>query len=232
MKNIIITLCLSISLTSQAQITPLLDHVWQLEKMIIDNEETLAEPDYDASDDAWVKIDFDTMGFLFVGLIPDLIYNDENSSFTINDMATNFGSYHFAEATGLFEIPFIANEDVFIDWNNPFTYSFRYEGDLIFLDITNSNDDVAIFYATTLSNTNFENVEFSLYPNPTTNILHIETTQEDIKTVEIFNLQGKRVLQTNTREVKSIEVSALNNGVYFVKLSTNQGEITKKFVKK
>ena len=114
MKNIFITLCLLISLIAQAQIAPLLDHEWQLEKIVIDNEETLAEPDYNASGEDWAVINFyDTGEFLFVDLLPSLTYNDENSSFTIHGMAILLGEYHSAETTGIFENSLISNGDAF-----------------------------------------------------------------------------------------------------------------------
>lgn len=232
MKNTFLALCLLMSLIAQAQIAPLLDHEWQLEKIVIDNVETLAGPDYNSTVGVWVKIDFDTVGFLFVGLSPGLTYNDENSSFTIYGMATNFGDYHDAEATGLFEVPFTANEDVFTAWNNPFAYSFRYDDNFIFLDITNSNGDVATFFTSTLSNTNFKQVALTIYPNPTSNLLHIETSQTDITAIRIFDLQGKRVMQLNSANLRGIDVSHLTNGMYFVKVSTSEGELVKKFVKK
>ena len=232
MKKVLFTLYIFSCLIAQAQIAPLLDHEWQLEKIVIDNEETLAEPDYNSSGDDWVKIYFDDVGFLFVALIPGLTYNDENSSFTIDGMAINLGDYHGAETSQIFEVPFIANEDVFEDWNNPFTYSFRYEDSFIFLDITNSNGDIATFFTTTLSSTNFEKVALTIYPNPTSTLLHIETNQTAITAVEIFDLQGKQVMQLNSTDLKNIDVSQFTNGMYFVKASTNEGVLTKKFVKK
>ncbi len=232
MKKILITFCLLFSLIAQAQIEPLLDYEWQLEKMVIDDEEILAEPDYNSPVGAWVKIDFQPPYFLFAGLIPGLNYDDENSSFTIIGMATNFGDYHDAESSALFEVPFISVEDVFEEWNNPFSYSFRPESGLLYLDITNANGDVATFFTTTLSNTAFERVELSIYPNPTSNLLHIEASQTDISRVEVFDVQGKQVLQVNAANLTKLDVSQLTKGMYFLKVSTSDGEITKKFVKK
>jgi hypothetical protein len=235
MKSTIIIFCLLISLMGQAQIAPLQDHNWQLEKIVIDNEETLAEPDYNASGDDWAKINFsggEWSSFLFVDLGPSLTYNDENSSFTIYAMTVLLGEYHGAETSQIFEVPFIANEDVFEDWNNPFTYSFRDEAELLYLEITNANGDVATFFTTTLSNTNFEKAELTIYPNPTSNLLHIETNQTDITAVEIFKLLVKRLKQVSLVNETNINVSVLTNGVYFLKIDAENGQVTRKFVKK
>ena len=232
MKKIVITFCLFSSLITQAQIEPLLDHEWQLEKIVIDNEETLAEPDYNSPVGAWVKIDFHIPFFVFAGYIAGLNYDDENSSFTIYGMATNFGDYHDAASSALFEVPFISVGDLFEDWNNPFSYSFRNESEILYLDITNVNGDVATFFTTTLSNTAFERIELSIYPNPTSNLLHIEANQTDISRIEIFDIQGKQVMQVSATNLSEIDVSQLTNGMYFLKVRTSEGELTKKFVKK
>ncbi|GGE04198.1 T9SS type A sorting domain-containing protein [Psychroflexus salis] len=71
-----------------------------------------------------------------------------------------------------------------------------------------------------------------IYPNPTSNLLHIETSQIDITAIGIFDLQGKRVMQLNSAYLNGIDVSQLTNGIYFIKVSTSEGELVKKFVKK
>ncbi len=58
-----------------------------------------------------------------------------------------------------------------------------------------------------------------VWPNPTTGILHIEA--EDFDKAEIFNVMGQPVLQALTE--KSIDISALDNGVYFLIASNKNG---------
>ena len=232
MRKILITFCLLIGLASQAQIAPLLEHVWRLEKVIVDDEEIIATQSVGSSElDDWAHIYFHEENFSFVAIHPLLEFSDDNSSFSIIEMFVDFGSYHFAPSTDAFG-NFIISGDVFTDWNNPFSYSFRNESELLYLDITNANGDVATFFTTTLSNTNFEKVELNIYPNPTSNLLHIEASQTDISRVEIFDVQGKRVMQVSPANLSEIDVSQLTNGMYFLKLSTSNGELTRKFVKK
>ncbi|MFN2261469.1 MAG: T9SS type A sorting domain-containing protein [Psychroflexus sp.] len=81
----------------------------------------------------------------------------------------------------------------------------------------------------TLSNRNFENVEFALYPNPVKNgLVNIETKSGESLNVEFFNLLGQSVLKAETNA--QINVSNLKTGVYLVKIEQNNNTITKKLI--
>jgi len=55
-----------------------------------------------------------------------------------------------------------------------------------------------------------------MYSNPTNDIVNFSKTVY----VELFDLTGKKVLQAN--EVKSIQLSSLAKGVYFVKVNNTE----------
>lgn len=70
----------------------------------------------------------------------------------------------------------------------------------------------------------------SLYPNPVQNILTIKSTKDYIiNEVNIFDVTGKRL--SYLYENKSIDISNLNKGIYFIKIKTDQGEFSQKFIK-
>lgn len=74
--------------------------------------------------------------------------------------------------------------------------------------------------------------KITLHPNPVTNILNITTSPNSIiEKVEVYNLIGQSVknIQSN---IRTIDMSDLNSGTYFVKIYTNQGIIDKKIIKK
>ncbi|WP_298397048.1 T9SS type A sorting domain-containing protein [Flavobacterium sp.] len=76
----------------------------------------------------------------------------------------------------------------------------------------------------------FEN-EFVLYPNPAKNLLHIEVKNEiEISSISIYNMLGQVVL-TTTNPSNTIEVSNLKTGNYFIKVTTDKGTATSKFIK-
>ena len=70
----------------------------------------------------------------------------------------------------------------------------------------------------------------SIYPNPVKEELKIKSEKLKIKNVEIVNLSGK-VLNSQSFTGKSVNVSALPQGVYFVKLETDNGIVIQKFIK-
>lgn len=82
----------------------------------------------------------------------------------------------------------------------------------------------------TLSTDKFNSFEFKTYPNPVEDRLFI-SSKENIQSAEIFNLLGKKVLSLNNFE-NSINVSSLSKSVYILKLTSDQGVSTKRFVKK
>jgi hypothetical protein len=92
-----------------------------------------------------------------------------------------------------------------------------------------SANALAVTITTTLSVSDFNsNLTFSLYPNPANAILNIETANE-IKSVEIYSLQGQKVLTSTS---KTINISSLSKGVYMVRVEDTEGGIaTQKFVK-
>jgi len=78
-----------------------------------------------------------------------------------------------------------------------------------------------------------ENVKptFSITPNPATNQITI-SAGNDFHTVEVVSFLGQTVLsQSNIGNNISIDVSNLTNGVYFIRIISDNGASVKKFVK-
>lgn len=70
----------------------------------------------------------------------------------------------------------------------------------------------------------------AIYPNPVTNgTLYINTANNDTKSVQIFDVVGKRVLNATSVE-NNVNVSALNSGVYIVKITEAGKTATRKLV--
>jgi M6 family metalloprotease-like protein len=76
---------------------------------------------------------------------------------------------------------------------------------------------------------------FRIYPNPTTGELRIENGEWRMEKVEIFDVMGKSIVIPNgaqrNEESNTINISFLANGVYFLKIQTEQGTIVKKVIK-
>ncbi|SFB08361.1 delta-60 repeat domain-containing protein/Por secretion system C-terminal sorting domain-containing protein, partial [Flavobacterium swingsii] len=70
---------------------------------------------------------------------------------------------------------------------------------------------------------------FGIYPNPVKDILTINSLDNDVITaVKIHDLQGKLIQETAST---TIPLSNLSAGIYMVKVTTEKGEETKKFIK-
>lgn len=73
------------------------------------------------------------------------------------------------------------------------------------------------------------NLKFNLYPNPANDVVSISLDNE-LKSVEVYSLQGQKVLVTTDKE---FNVSQLNSGVYLVKVEDVNGNVsTQKLIKK
>ena len=83
-----------------------------------------------------------------------------------------------------------------------------------------------------LGTNNFENNKLQLYPNPATNELNIQL--EDSTTnykVAIYTTLGSMVFESKDQlsdNNNSINVSQLNSGIYFVKITDNENKIYQK----
>jgi aminopeptidase N len=84
---------------------------------------------------------------------------------------------------------------------------------------------------TTLANESFDLEQtISVYPNPTTNELHIMMpTTLQLDKVEIYNTLGQLVGQKDANDFSVAELSA---GLHLLKITTSEGVIHKNFIKK
>jgi len=74
---------------------------------------------------------------------------------------------------------------------------------------------------------------FSLYPNPVSNILNITSKETiEISSINIYNTLGQLVLVIpNAQETKTVDVSSLTSGNYFIKINSDKGTSNTKFIK-
>jgi hypothetical protein len=75
---------------------------------------------------------------------------------------------------------------------------------------------------------NVNDLEVSVYPNPTSNLLNF-TSNHEIDLIEIYDLSGKRI--NSFVNTKSIDISNYNSGVYIVKIFSDENVATKKVIR-
>ncbi len=93
---------------------------------------------------------------------------------------------------------------------------------------------VRIFYApdVELNTQEFTSESIVVSPNPVTHILSINTPVPATR-VTLFDSTGKRLFSKSDNNLESINLSLLQAGIYFVKITTSNNQtITKKIIKK
>ena len=104
---------------------------------------------------------------------------------------------------------------------NPFTYTLETDGENYTLTIENVDGDYAVYSDQELSTHEFENNRFSIYPNPISKTLHI-IGNKDVIRGNIYSITGQKTAIINST-AKEIDVSLLQNGLYFLELETSDG---------
>ncbi|OWP83064.1 hypothetical protein BWK59_12510, partial [Flavobacterium davisii] len=159
------------------------------------------------SHDFYTRINGDNVEFIF-----------ENINLPFTD-ATNDGYVSFkikTKASLVTGDTFSKNANIYFDYNFPIT----------------TNTVTTTIAA--LANQDFEfGTYFNLFPNPASSYLNIETKADiELYSVQVYNALGQLVLvQPQTQNTKTIDVSSLTTGNYFIKINSNKGTSNTKFIK-
>jgi len=165
-------------------------------------------------------------------------FNIEGGGILVNPVANNI-EYGYAIGNGLYEmdttatVTAIANENCkFINWtkddveiSRDNSYSFTVTED-IKLVANFESDGTGI-------KTNEIAADVKVYPNPTTGELRVTSIEYQVSSIEVFDVYGRKTI-SDIRYPKSdivINISYLQTGIYFVKIITEKGIVTKKIVK-
>ncbi|MFN5629952.1 MAG: M43 family zinc metalloprotease [Bacteroidota bacterium] len=104
------------------------------------------------------------------------------------------------------------------------------DGNNLFIDNIQINGNST----TSIQEINLENV-FSIQPNPTQGIVKVTSSKFNgsINEVSIVNLLGKQVYKINSIDKNTnlnFDLSEFSDGIYFLQIKTNKGNLTKKIV--
>jgi len=103
----------------------------------------------------------------------------------------------------------------------------------IYNRILTNNEITYLFNGTVLSTNSFDELMLPIiFPNPSQNYIYVNTNNTDeISTYEIYDIMGKSII-SKTFKQNEVNISSLENGIYFIKLNNKNGKsLTKKFVK-
>ncbi len=211
----------------------LTDKIWYIHQLVIDNNNIPIPNNAELSpEDLSVNFDY-ILDSYFYTFICDAFYgyhffDETQSRYYLYEMGQGLVDCNFNENTSFF-LNFIFFHTEYSP--GPFNYVYTTDGSNETLTVTNSNGDIVVYGNTALSIPDNILDTTILYPNPVKDKLFISVDKSiTITGLTIFDIQGKKVLQVNS-PFKSVNVSHLSQGLFFVKISTDMGEIIKKIVK-
>ena len=147
----------------------------------------------------------------------DLSYSNVFSS-DVLDMDENFMSY--ASNTWMFSQGQV--DAMLSTLNQPDWQGGR-------LNLKNSN--VTVNCTGIINSSQNYNLEINvrLYPNPTDGNLSINTSEKIIN-IAVYNIIGEKIVCNTKLKNNKIDISSLNDGIYFIETITQKGKITKKII--
>lgn len=185
----------------------------------------------------------DSVLYNFNGM-PEWIYVDEINTLQINGQS--YRKFKFTEPTGPSAFNFLKEEWIEgigsihgpIFPNSPVKFSSEMPDSML---LTCSFSDTQDFFQhpsysncyvnITLGIENQESINYKLYPNPVSSVLTIEASQNLGGNIEIVDINGKLVKTVRSEGMNlQIDVSSLENGVYFIHVKGNQQMAVKRFV--
>ncbi len=73
--------------------------------------------------------------------------------------------------------------------------------------------------------------KISIYPNPASDILNVNTNRDSHSTIEMYDIMGRKILSKSFTKNTSIEISEQPEGIYFIKLNLDNSTFTTKIIK-
>ena len=167
--------------------------------------------------------------------------NGATLSYWVAAQAANFPEEHYdvfvsTSGTDFENFNSIFNETLASDnWENRILSLQPYAGQNIHIafvhkDVTNlfllKIDDISV-----TANNGIREMKdnVNIYPNPTQNTLHISTSSPIFR-IEVFNTMGQKVAVYDATDTHTqINTSYLDNGIYLIRISTENGILNSKF---
>lgn len=190
--------------------------------------DTVATADEDVNNDSNLAND-DTDG----DGIPDYIDNDDDGDLILTNVEYVFGRALALLDTDNDGIPnYLDNDD---DGDGVLTIDEDYNNNNNPLDDDTNGNSIPDFLEeeVALGVTTVSASVLKLYPNPASSVLNIHNTTADaIKSVEIYSVNGMRVLSASATEVETgLSVAQLQSGVYFVRVEIGSKVENLRFIK-
>jgi PKD repeat protein len=174
---------------------------------------------------------FETHYHTVPNLAPHANFNTNTTVVTLPSATVQFNNSSINATTFLWDFG-DSTTSTLTNPSHTYTYTDTFTVSLTAFDSTGCENKIIKWNYIIVNNTvkikenNLSNC-ISIYPNPVTDNLQIQTTLP-IKVIAITDITG-RLLYTTT--AKTINCSRFAKGVYFITLTTDEGKTVKKFVK-
>ena len=94
--------------------------------------------------------------------------------------------------------------------------------------------EIELYGASNLSvnDTSLQN-KILLYPNPVKDVLFIQITNQKIKEIQIYSIEGRKIMEKsffNTKPIEELNVSSLKSGFYIVNINNGQKSFLRKII--
>lgn len=217
---------------AQSDSDVVLETVWYLQSMVIDGQEILAPINDEVE---FIPFFFDVgdpdlePAFLFTSVCNEIISSSDVFSDVIIIVAENPSPLIDCQLQE--NIDFDALYFDFLGATTEFPYELIDESGSLQLILTAPNGDMAIYGDELLAIEEVNINSFKAYPNPVQDILLLEIPQE-VKQYQIavYNASGKEIVRTS-QQLSSLDMGAYSQGLYFIVVVTDQGDIVKKIMK-
>ena len=182
---------------------------------------------YTSSDggNTWVTALYDLPDFSALALVWDTTFGKD-----VLYLGMNYGVYYLLENTTSWEpysidLPNVIVNELEVNTADDKLYAGTYGRGLW---------RVNLFNPTSAGHNDFVADDLTLFPNPTTGIFTIKWNTSELVTIKIFDILGKLVFYEKDRNLRlnpNIELNS-SKGMFYVRLNTNNKEITKKLILK
>ena len=162
--------------------------------------------------------------------ITDVIYGDitqvDDAVIVAWDKAAGNTNYDIGTSNDLFKLP---EEEANVVWNR----QGEDNGISVKMGATDAFIPMEGITVEDVGVKTLTNNELRLYPNPTTSLLTLDNGDLKIKNVEVFDIMGRKQLSIVNcpLSIKKMDISDLSNGIYFLKITTENGVVMKKIIK-
>ncbi|MFW5701090.1 MAG: T9SS type A sorting domain-containing protein [Cyclobacteriaceae bacterium] len=92
--------------------------------------------------------------------------------------------------------------------------------------------NITVSEKSSIINLDINNTDISIYPIPAESVINIAFEKAMSGLIKLIDVSGKVLIETNISEnkIKTIDVSGLQSGIYFIQLTINDNRINKKII--